>query len=248
MLRGQAAPIAAVRAVSGDDEPHLVEVADAPPAGLPPDGDLTGLLDSLAGLGVTGLRVVLPRPGDVLGLPGPAGFNRAALEAGECVLTEPLPDGSSWGLVPRITPFGSQWEPGVLVTWQVRPVRPERVTVVGSLAEAERELREALREATETLAGLDVARWRDGVGERVTGLRTTSLPSGALPPTAPQRSAAVLATALRVGAIVELATGDDGAAVSLHEAQARSRALRGLDGVTRRAVAAAVNALLEPHP
>lgn len=248
LLRGEVAPVAALRAVVGDDEPHQVEVAAGGPAQLPPPGGLPELFGALTGLGVTGLRVVLPRPGDVLGLPGPPDFNLAALEAGECVLTEPLPDGSTWGLVPEITSFGSQWEPGTMVTWRVHGVLPRRVTDVGSLAEAERELREALREATETLADLEVGRWRDDAADRIAALRGGGLPTGALPPSAPQRSAAVLATALRIGAIIELATEDDGGAVNLHQAQARRQALRGLDGVTRRAVTAAVNALLEPRP
>lgn len=249
----------AVRAVTGDDEPHEVgtgpdagpEITTAASAGMPAEGSaegLAGLLAAFARLGIGGLRVVLPRPGDVLGLPGPPEFNREAVQAGECVLTEPLPDGRSWGLVPRITPFGSEWEPGTLVSWQVHAVRPRRVTDVGSLAEAERELREALRTATESLATLDVARWREDAADRIAAVRSAGLPRGALPPSAPPRSVAVLATALRVGAIVELATEDDGAAVSAHEAATRREALRGLDGVTRRAVTAAVNALLEPGP
>jgi hypothetical protein len=246
MLRGQVAPVAVIRAVTGDDEPHQVVAADEEQHRLGPDMGLADLLALFAGFGVTGMRVVLPRPGDVLGLPGPPDLTRAALEAGECVLTEPLPDGLSWGLVPEITPFGSPWEPGTMVTWHVHGALPRRVTDVGSLAEAERELREALREATETLAGLGVSRWRDDAAERIAALRDSGLPAGALPPTAPPRSAAVLAAALRVGAIAELATQDDGGAINLHEAQARWRALRDLDGVSRRAITAAANALLEP--
>jgi hypothetical protein len=272
-LRGETAVVAAVRAVTGDDEPHQVEIAEreVPAIEVTPTEvsanevsanemallelaelrsgtGLAELFGLLARFGVTGMRAVLPRPGDVLGLPGPPDFNRAALEAGEGVLTEPVSEGLSWGLVPRITPFGSAWEPGTLVSWQVRGVLPRRVTDVGSLAEAERELREALRAATETLAALDTGRWRDDATDRVAALRRDRLPASALPPTAPQRSAAVLATALRVGAIVELAAEDDGGAVSLHEAQARRSALHGLDAVCRRAVTAAVNALLEPAP
>ncbi len=249
VLRRDAGVRAAVHAVTGDDEPHEVQPLDGLPTGPDSDSDgadLPGLLSGLARLGVAGLRVVLPRPGDLLGLPGPAGFNQDAVAAGECVLTEPLPDGRSWGLVPQVTPFGSAWEPGTLVTWQLHEVPARRVTDVGSLAEAERDLREALRTATEALAALDVGRWREDVADRIAGLRGAGLPAGALPPSAPPRSAAVLATALRIGAIVALATEDDGGAVTLHEAGARRDTLRGLDTVARRAVTAAVNALLEP--
>jgi hypothetical protein len=197
--------------------------------------------------------VVLPAPGDVAGLPGPPEYNRTALAAGECVLTEPVTQG--WaaalapvlGLVPQITLFGSVWEPGAMVAWSVRPVNPPRVTVVGSLAEAERELREALASATDTLARLDVARWRDDAADRVAAVRDGGLPDKALPPSAPGRTARVLATAARVRAIVELAAEDDGAAVTGHDVQQRARTLRELDGVSRRAMAAAVNGMLEPH-
>jgi hypothetical protein len=248
VLRGDVPAVAAVRAVTGDDEPHQVQAAPGQPVELP-DDDLTGLFASLAGFGVTGLRVVLPRPGNVLGLPGPASFNVAAVDAGECVLTELLPDGPdgpAWGLVPQITRFGSVWEPGAMVSWHLYHVQPQRVTDIGSLAEAERELRDALREVTEAVADLGVSSWRDDTAERIAALRGQQLPFGTLPPTAPGRSVAVLATALRVGAIVDLATEDDGGTITLHDAQVRRQALRSLDGVTRRAVVAAVNALLEP--
>jgi len=118
---------------------------------------------------------------------------------------------------------------------------------VGSLAEAERELREALIAATETLAALDVARSREDAADRLAAVRDGGLPDRALPPSAPGRTARVLAMAARVRAIVELAGEDDGAAVTSHEAQQRSAALRALDGVSRRALAAAVNGMLEPR-
>jgi len=251
VLAGQADVAAAVRAVAGDDEPHGVSGAEELLA-LPPRAALPDVLGRLAELGVPGLRVVLPAPGDVLGLPGPPTFNQVAVGAGECVLTEPVVDGwaaslvSPLGLVPRVSAFGSAWEPGAMVDWSVHAVQVPRFRGVGGLAEAERELRTALVTATETLARLDLARWRPDVAERVAALREGSLPRGALPPSAPGRTARVLATAARVRAIVELAAEDDGAAVSGLEARQRSAALRELDGVSRRALAAAVNGMLEP--
>ncbi len=240
---------AAVRAVTGGDEPHTVD-------GLTDASDLPGLLPALRSAGVRGLRLVLPVPGDVLGLPGPPELNRAALEAGEVVLAEAatpsvpsgpsLPSGGAWGIVPQVTEFGSAWEPGALVRWHVRPALPRRVTDVGSVREAERGLREALRTATEELARLDVARWRDDAADRVAAVRDGGLPAGTQPAGTPPRAVQVLATAQRVRAIVELATEDDGAAVTGWEAQRRTEALRGLESVTRRAVVAAVNAALEP--
>jgi hypothetical protein len=248
VLAGDAAIEDAVRAVTQEDEPHTVHLDPDPDS---PGIDLRALLEHLGAAHVPGLRVVLPAPGDPLGLPGPTEFNLLALEAGECVLTEPVPHGraaqagSPGGLVPEVTVFGSQWEPGALVSWSLRPVRPLRVTAVASLAEAERELREALATATDALARLDVARWRDDAADRVAAVRDGGLPRGALPPSAPPRSVQVLATAARVRAIVELAAEDDGAAISGYQAKQRAQTLRELAAVSRRAMAAAVNGLLE---
>jgi len=255
VLGGTALAEDALRAVQGEDEPHRVDVHWADPT-TPSELDLAGLLDHLGQLEVPGLRVVLPAPGDVLGLPGPPEFNARALAAGECVLTEPVTRGwaadvaSPLGLVPAVTVFGSVWEPGALVEWAVHPVSPPRLPPAVTLAEAERELREALTSATATLARLDVARWREDAADRVAAVRDGTLPPAALPPSAPGRTARVLATAARVRAIVELAAEDDGAAVTAQEALVRAATLRTLDAVSRRALAAAVNGMLEPdrHP
>jgi len=255
VLGGRATPADAVRAVTLDDEPHTVGSAGDRLA-LPEGAGLAAVLGRLADLGVPGLRVALPAPGDVLGLPGPPTFNAAALAAGECVLTEPVTRGwaadvaSPLGLVPAVTVFGSVWEPGALVEWAVHPVSPPRLPPAVTLAEAERELREALTSATATLARLDVARWREDAADRVAAVRDGTLPPAALPPSAPGRTARVLATAARVRAIVELAAEDDGAAVTAQEALVRAATLRTLDAVSRRALAAAVNGMLEPdrHP
>ncbi len=246
VLRGRVGAPDAVRAVTGDDEPHRV----AGPDGVL-DGGLAAWLATLAGQPGAGLRVVLPAPGDVLGLPGPPAFNEEAVAAGECVVVDvdPTRPGStgSTGLVPSLEVFGSAWELGCLLTWTVHATLPSRVTDVGSLAEAGRALKEALGEAIDTLAALDVARWREDAAERIGAVRDGALDPSALPPGTPPRAVQVLASAARVRAIVELAVQDDGAAISGHEAQRRGLALRGLDSIARRGMVAAVNAALEPR-
>lgn len=223
----------AVRAVQGDDEPHAVTGADQ----VVPDG---GTLDELVAAWGSGPRrtaALLPVPGDVSGLP--PGVSEIAVEAGECLLVG-LPHGC-WAAVPEVVAFGSAYEVGHLVTWRLRPVADWRNTlpgVVGTLSEAEQALRHALREATEALAGLDVARWRPDAAATIASLRSDADPGWPLPPIAP-RALRVLAGAVRLRAIVALATADDGGAVNLWQADQRSAALRHIDHAARRAVAAA---------
>jgi hypothetical protein len=245
-LRAGASTKDVVRAVARDDEPHDVEPEDQ--LGWVAD-DLEGLLHALREAGVPALRVVLPAAGDPVGLPGPPAFNTAALEAGECVLTA---GGPCWGAVPEVSEFGSAWETGHLVTWHVRAVA-ERGRVAGpltggdGLADAERALKEGLLAATATLTRLDIAALGPDAAEQLRRLRRAELPPGALPAGTPARSLQVLATAGRLRAVLSLAGQDDGAAVTVFEAQERLRALRELDVVCRHAVVAAVNAATDTH-
>jgi hypothetical protein len=234
-LQGEASLAAVLRAVTADDEPHAVESDEV----LPGASDLPALLGGLKDAGVPALRVVLPVPGDPVGLPGPAPFNAEALEAGECVLTAA---GPAWGAVPAVTEFGSEWEPGWQVIWQLRPVLERRVPPSGGLAEAERALKEGLLAATDALDRLDVASLGADAAVRLQRVRGAEVPAGALPRGTPQRSLQVLATAGRLRAVLSLAAEDDGAAVNAWEAGERARMLRELDGICRHAVVAAVNA------
>lgn len=240
-------PSLAVTAVTGEDEPHEVqaEVEVAAVLGLPAKGGLLELLTGLARHGAPSMGVALPAPGDLVGLPGPAAFNTAALDAGECVLISGG-EGPAIGIVPNVVEFGSVFEPGAMVSWQAQAVGRRRITDFGSVAEADRELRTALAEATQELARLDIARWREDAAARVAAIRDGGLERGMLPPGTPRRCVRVLASAARVRAIVDLAAEDDGAAITGLEAQRRAQALRSLDGVSRRAMVAAVNGLLEP--
>ena len=251
-----------LRAVIGDDEPHQVAAdPELPATAVPPIGaaagaGLAGLLQGLHRVGCPGLQVVLPAPGDALGLPGPPAFNRDAIEAGECVLALPGPDGVGWGLVPEITEFGSAWEPGVLVTWSVRVVAPFRGWPPGGVADADRELRAVLAEATDLLAGLDLSGWRPDPGGSDAGLepdptraadalRGAALAPRSLPPGLPPRAIRVLASAARVRLIVALAGEHPAVALDGWHEQRRADALRRLDTAGRHAVAAAANAPLE---
>ncbi len=249
-ITGRATPADAVRAVTGDDEPHAVEGHLAAPGEDGAPSSLEQLLAALVASGASGMRVALPAPGDAGGLPGPAAFTAEAVDAGEAVLVEGellLADGvGRLGLVPELTLFGSAHEPGTHVLWRSEPVWSPRAPDGTTLSDAERQLRVGLAEATAVLAGLDVARWRDDAADRITSVRDGALGLRELPPGTPARAARVAASAARVRAIVELASEDDGAAVSSGEALARARSLREVDASARRALAAAVNAAADP--
>jgi hypothetical protein len=94
-----------------------------------------------------------------------------------------------------------------------------------------------MREVTELLVRLDVARWEPAAAE-VLAHQARSARSP-LPPSAPPTAQHLLAMGLRVATIVELARQSEGASVSAGEMQARARALADLDAVARRAVEAA---------
>ncbi|WP_225754241.1 hypothetical protein [Actinotalea sp. Marseille-Q4924] len=223
----------ALDAVQGDDEPHAVVADDDAPVG---DGTLGSLVATWAS-GVRTAAAVLPVPGDPAG--APAGAGAAALEVGECVLVE-TPDGA-FAAVPEVRAFGTDLEPGHLVTWHVRRVPPWSTALLGVLgtpAEAEQELRHALLQATDALTSLDVARWRPDAAAAIARLRGDTAPAWHLPPQLDARRVRVLTLAARLRGVVALATSDDGGAVNLWQADQRSTALREIDHAARRALSA----------
>jgi hypothetical protein len=237
-LNGGASADQARAAVQGSDEPHAVTVTPGAPLAHCDGGTVTDLLTALRAAGTKGLRVVLPVPGDVLGLPGPAALNTEALDVGECVIAVGGPDVA---IVPRLVEFGSAWEPGASVTWTVHAAAPSAVTDFGSVAEAERHLREALTDGIAALDDLDVARWRDDAADAIDEFRHGAGPARQLPPGTSPRAVRVVDLAWRVRGIAELAAYDDGGAVTGWEAGTRASTLRELASVGRRALVAAVN-------
>lgn len=233
-----------VDALQSDDEPHTVQRRPSPDEPLRDDvaeEPLGTLLDVLAG-SPRDVAAVLPVPGD----PGatPASVSSAATEAGEAVLVRTPQE--CLVAVPVVQRFGSELEPGHLVTWEVSEVPDWRHAAharTGSLQDAERDLRQGLLQATEALVKLDVARWRPDAAEQVAALRDLELPAWRLPDGLEGRRVRVLASAARLRAIVALATQDDGAAVNLWQADQRSTALREVDRMARRAMSAAASQL-----
>jgi hypothetical protein len=231
----------ALDAVQGDDEPHAVAGEDGSEL---PDGHLPDLFEAWAS-GPRDVAALLPTPGDVTGVP--ASISAAAIAAGECVVVRTA--AGSFAAVPEIEQFGSELEPGHLVTWRVCRVPDWRTSLlgnVGSLADAERDLRGALVSATEALASLDVARWRPDAADAIAALRGEVDPGWLVPSGLDGRRLRVLVAAARLRAIVDLATDDDGGAVNLWQADQRSTALREVDRAARRAMCAATTAIEGP--
>ncbi|MER7971635.1 hypothetical protein ABTX35_22040 [Streptomyces sp. NPDC096080] len=239
LLVGLVSPDDAVLAIVGDDAVHRVE-------GLPGEAGPVGLtlaLGRLRALGVNGLRLALPVPGHPLGLSGPPEFNARALDAAEAVVCH----GAALGLVPEVSEAGPEGDLHVEVAWHCLPVREAPPADVPSLGEAERELAEALREATEVLSRLDVA-GSGPVAEAAIDAYRARAERGreALAPGYPPRAVRVLELADRVGTLVSLASGTGhGGAVSAREMSARALALRPVERTARRALVAAYNSVVE---
>jgi hypothetical protein len=174
---------------------------------------------------VTGLRLVLPRPGDAAGLPGPPDFNQRAVGRGEAVLTV---GGPTLGLLDETRG-----------TWSVHPVASDPRTPL-ALRDAYRRLCDAMRDGANMLSRLDVARWEPAAAEVLAARSRAVRP--ALPMAADPEAHHTLEQALRITAIVELARAGDGAAVSVAEMAARAEVLRELDTAARRALEAACSA------
>ncbi|MFE4410098.1 hypothetical protein [Streptomyces sp. NPDC056821] len=239
LLSGYVSPDDAVLAIVGDDAVHRVE-------GLPGESGPVGLtlaLGRLRRLGVGALRVALPAPGHPLGLSGPPEFNARALETGEAVLCH----GAAFGLVPQVHEAGPKGDVHAEVLWHVLPVREAPPADVPSLGEAERELAEALREATSVLSRMDVA-GSGPVAEAAIDAYRARAERGqeVLAPGYPPRAVRVLELARRVALLVSLAyEKGHGGAVSASEMAARGAALRPVERTARRAQVAAYNSVVE---
>ncbi|WP_326764832.1 hypothetical protein OG978_09875 [Streptomyces sp. NBC_01591] len=239
LLAGLVSPDEAALAIVGEDAVHRVE-------GLPGEAGPVGLtlaLGRLRGLGVTGFRVALPAPGHPLGLSGPPDFNARALEAEEAVVAF----GAPYGLVPEVREAGPDGDLHVEVVWRCLPVREAPPADVPSLSEAERELAEALRDATAVLARMDVA-GSGPVAEAAVDAYRARAERGreVLAPGYPPRAMRVLELAQRVGLLISVAyENGHGGAVSASEIAARGEALRPVERVARRAQVAAYNAYVE---
>ncbi|MGW0192818.1 hypothetical protein [Nonomuraea sp. NPDC003201] len=193
------------------------------------DAPLRKYLANLRSDGLREFRLALPAPGDPLGLSGPAPFNSAAVDAGEAAIA--VLDGRNLGLVPVPDLRGSSYVGVRLEIHDSGPVRHD----LPSLSEAERELSEAMRSATDTLSAVEgpLQSRPSSVGHR----------GGELAPGYPARAHRVSTLATRLATVVRLA---DERGLTSGQVAARAMALRDLDRAVRRAVVAAHHAIFEP--
>ncbi|MDP9092099.1 MAG: hypothetical protein M3N95_03935 [Actinomycetota bacterium] len=239
-LAGIAAADEVLRATTGDDAPHAV-------AGLrSSNGEYAALTEVLIAWRRAGapVRLVLPIPGDVRGVPGPAEFRTAALDVGEAVF------GGGIGLVPTVIDRAPSSAP-VSVIWHAFEVQPAPLDYL-AVADAQQELTAAIRDSASALAAADVAGWAGGAraGAGGAGELASSLSQARrsgervnLPPRFPSPAVALVAQAERLQAVLELAAADaTGGAIDRVGIAARSAALRPLLTAVRRARLAGYNA------
>lgn len=178
----------------------------------------------------TSMQVVLPAPGDALGLPGPPELNKLAIQAGQAIVAPWAP----FALIPSIS--------GDVTTWTAKAANADRVIAPAVRPEeADSAVRAALYEATTALSAFDLGENRSAIGASLNDLdqqlREFRLPRS-LPPTQ-TRTAHTAARLLGVIRIVANRTRSP-STVSDHEDQARI--LDNLARTARHALAAACSA------
>jgi hypothetical protein len=223
---GDAGPDEVVDAITGDDAAHQVSGL-----GL----DLVALRDVLVTWRRANhpVRLVLPVPGDLRGMPGPAEFRSAALDAGEAVCSGEL------ALVPEITEYYPSSAPTAVV-WHAHLVEPAPPDYL-QLGEVGWELAQAIRDTATALRAADVAGSTTDVADALHDVRRAGEHLN-LPPGFPPRAVALLAQAERMHAVLELAAADpEGGAVDRFGMSARAAALRPLEVAVRRARLAGYN-------
>jgi hypothetical protein len=226
-LAGRTSYDTALDALS-DDRAHRVTGLPGSDGAVP----LGWALTALRGLGERRLRLVLPVPGDVRGLPRAPGLAALAVAAGQAAVGEHV------ALVPEeLGPEVTAW-----TAFGLEGVPPAPPPVEESLRRVSGALDLAVGDAARTLVALDLARWNPEVPALLAGLGGVRAPG--LPPDTDPLALSLLARAQRLARVLDLATADaPGAAVTHAQADARDDALRPLATAVREAMAAAYNAV-----
>lgn len=232
-LAGRVASDDVLLATAGSDAPHQV-------GGLGDfDAELVPLSQVLVAWRRAGgpVRLVLPVAGDVRGLPGPAQFRSAALEAGEAVC------GATLGIVPSVIEHAPSSAPPT-VLWQAFELTPAPADFI-AVTDAQYDLTTAIRESASALSAADVVGWIDDIADELHDARRAGEQLN-LPPGFAARAVALIAQAERLQAVLDLAELDPtGGAIDRTGISARRDALRPLATAVRRARLAGYNAMAD---
>jgi len=201
---------------------------------------LLDALDAIRRMRLRRVTLVLPCPGDPLGLRDNSEFARTTILAGAGVAIDVGHD--AFGLVPEHDRRGSSYAG---IRWRAHPggaetppltVDPDRL-----VEQADRALRRALRAATEILAGVDLAHWR---AEATAGRHEVDLAMRAhrraFPPDWPAPARELGNRALALAGALRVAASDPGA-MSASGSLTRAQTLRDLSRAVREALTTAYN-------
>lgn len=182
------------------------------------------------------LTLALPVAGDVRGLAGPPGFRDTALAAGEAVY------GRGFGLTVlpgRDTPSSAGRE----LVWhraEVGELPPDPV----SMADAEHDLAESIRETASLFAQRGMTSWLSDISPALSDARRAGERLH-LPASHPPRGVRLIAQAERLSAVLSVVDSDGTAQLTARAVTERSQALAPLRLAVRRALLAGYNAPAE---
>ena len=186
--------------------------------------------------GTSVLTLALPVPGDVRGLAGPLSFRTAALSAGQAVY------GRDFGLTVlagRDTPSSAGRE----LIWhraEVSELRPDPV----SMADAEHDLAESIRDTASLFARRGVTSWLTDITPALSDARRAGERLH-LPASHPARAVRLIAQAERLSAVLVVVDSDATAQLTAGAVAEREQALAPLRLAVRRALLAGYNAAAE---
>jgi hypothetical protein len=186
--------------------------------------------------GTAALRLALPVPGDVRGLAGPAELRTAALQAGQAVY------GNEFGITVLAGP-STPSSAGPELVWHRAPVADQPADPV-SIAEAEHQLAEAIRDTASDFARRGATSWLSDIAPELSDARRAGERLH-LPASHPPRAVRLIAQAERLTAVFAVVDRDDTGPLTATEVGERSQALAPLRLAVRRALLAGYNAPVE---
>jgi len=182
------------------------------------------------------LRLVLPVPGDVRGLGGSSEFRTVALAAGEAVF------GSDFGVTLSVGPQTPS-SAGREIIWhraELTELPPDPISV----AEAETDLTEAIRDTGSLFARRGAASWVSDIAGALSDARRAA-DRLHLPPSHPPRGVRLIAQSERLAAVLVVVDSDGTGELTAASMQDRAIALSPLRIAVRRGLLAGYNAAAE---